>query len=167
MLAVAGCAQQAPDGGVAPGPHAAEPDARDVVLQPIHIEGSTAAGACLAAAAQELCRYEMTATAFNDVRNARPALWLNGTLAWDAVSPTSQTLTLYVARVVDGQYVWAPGDAAASGTSPLSFELALGSTGGGEVAILVGNGAVTGLPTGYAAVQTPQAFVLDAVLTLG
>lgn len=134
---------------------AAERD--DTATTPIHIEGSTAVGAC----AVVQCHYEMTDTAFTTLEPAG-GLRLSGTLTWDAVSPTSEELTLYVPTLVDGESHWEPGYPSASGPSPLAFDLDLAGLGGVSLGLIVGNGVATGVPGGVVAVQTPQAFTLDA-----
>ena len=130
---------------------------------PLRIEGSTAAGGCVAAGPQEACHYELDDSAFHVVDAPGRPLRLRGNLSWDAMSPASQTLTLYVPAVVDGEFVWEPGDPAASGTSPLAFDLDLASLGDATAGLVVGNGVVAPFAAGYAAVQAPQAFTLEAV----
>ena len=178
-LALAGCADDAPpdgaDGRATTSGAAATPtqgtDADDDAtasteapapsLQetPVRIEGSTAAGACAS-----VCHYEMTDTAFN-VLEPDGGVRLAGTLTWDAVSPTSEQLTLYVPTYIGGEYHWEPGYPSASGASPLVFDLDLTGLGGVPLGLIFGNGVAAGTPAGVAAVQTPQGFVLDAVYT--
>lgn len=134
------------------------------VVRPLAFDGSTAAGACVATPAGGPCEYRFTDTAFS-VLDAQGVLRLNGTMTWQATSPASTTLTLYVPRVVDGEYVWGPGDPAASGTSPLAFDLDLSAFGNETAGLIVGNGVVAPAPGGYAALQVPQAFRLEATLT--
>ena len=176
-LAGAGCAAPASDGaGPVPGatpPGAAgvatpptglpaqEGEAPATTATPVRVQGSTAAGAC--AAGQ--CRYELADTAFGELPRAGVGLRLAGTLTWDAAAPTSETLTVYVPLLVDGEYRWAPGYPAASGTSPLVFDLDLSGLNATDLGLIVGNGVAAGSPLGVFAVQTPQPFSLEATYT--
>lgn len=126
---------------------------------PVRIEGSTAVGACAS-----VCHYEMTDTAFS-VLTPDQGVRLAGTLTWEAVSPTSEQLTLYVPTFIGGEYHWEPGYPSASGPSPLAFDLDLTGLGGVPLGLIVGNGVATGTPAGVVAAQTPQAFLLEAVYT--
>jgi hypothetical protein len=176
-LASAGCAAPAADGAGpvpgatssapagapppptgSPGEDGAAPATTDT---PVRVEGSTAAGAC--AAGQ--CRYELADTAFGELPRAGVGLRLAGTLTWEAVAPTSETLTVYVPLLVDGEYQWAPGYPAATGTSPLVFDLDLSGLNATDLGLIVGNGVAAGSPLGVFAVQTPQPFSLEATYT--
>ena len=143
---------------------ASPPDAGQAATTetPVHVDGSTAAGAC--AAGQ--CHYELADTAFGELpATGGMGLRLAGTLTWDAVSPTSETLTVYVPTFVDGEYHWEPGYPAATGTSPLAFDLQLAGLASERLGLIVGNGVAAGSPLGVFALQTPQEFVLDATYT--
>lgn len=177
-LALAGCSD-APAAGPADGPDqseggkqagdatpgtdsAADPPTATSATEtrtPVHVDGSTALGACAS-----VCHYEMTDTAFH-VLSPDGGVRLAGTLSWDAASPTSEQLTLYVPTYIDGDYHWEPGYPSASGPSPLAFDLDLTGLGGVPLGLIIGNGVAAGTPAGVVAVQTPQAFVLDAVYT--
>lgn len=178
LPAIAGCTEGAgPAGPTETAPPPASPTVEQAPASapsapaeerrwPVHVEGNTAAGACAAAGGQEVaCHYEMTEEAFGSIEAEGLPLRLAGTLVWESVSPTSEQLTLYVPAYDDGAYHWEDGYPMAAGTSPLAFDLDLTMLQGHGLGLIVGNGYGAGVPTGYAFAQTPQDFVLDAVLT--
>jgi len=135
---------------------------RELQQWPIQVDGTTSTGGCVGTMSTWECRYANGKDDFDPLPTEGTPVRLNGTVTWDAATPASPGLNVYLLVSDAGGGYQYLSSTLVSGTSPLSFDYDLAPYAGSDIAVGVSTTSGEYVVAAGASAGTPQDFHLDA-----